>query len=223
MSARRNLSAHYEGASGEAYFRWQRTVGEPGAELNRWKFEPHIAKDDRVIDFGCGGGALLSILQCEGKLGVEVNESARDACAAREIDVLASAEELPEEWADVVISNHALEHTTAPLAELLALRRSLKSGGRLVLWLPLEDWRSRRHASLPDRNYHLYSWTPQLVTNLLVEAGFVVESSDVVTSAWLTWFRPLERTLPASFYRALTWTTAVVKRRRQLSAIARKP
>jgi SAM-dependent methyltransferase len=223
VSEMRERASHYEGLSGKAYYRWQRTVGDPGGELNLWKFEPYISSHDRVVDFGCGGGALVSLLHCAQKLGVEVNESARAGCLERGVDVVASAEDLPENWADVVISNHALEHTTDPLAELLALRRSLKSGGRLVLWLPLDDWRTNRHATASDRNYHLYAWTPQLITNLLVEAGFVVRSADVVTSAWLTWFGPLQRSLPTSVYRALTWLTAVVKRRRQLSAIAQKP
>ena len=57
---------------------------------------------------------------------------------------------VPSQTIDVVISNHALEHTLSPFDELVELRRVLRSGRRLeVLWLPLDDWRLREAQFFP--------------------------------------------------------------------------
>ncbi len=217
------VSGHYLGARGADYFRWQGRVGEVGAVLNRWKFESQISPEHVVVDFGCGGGSLLAGFEARRRIGVEVGDAARAAAAARGIETVASAAELESESADVVISNHALEHTLDPLAELQELRRALRPGGRLVLWLPLDDWRSEREPDPDDANHHLYAWTPLLLGNLLNEAGFEVRECRVVASAWLTWYTRPSWLLSRPLYRALTWATAVLLRRRQLTAVAVRP
>ena len=52
----------------------------------------------------------------------------------------ASAPDVGAGVADVVLCHHALEPALARWAELVELRRILKPGGRLVLWLPLDTW-----------------------------------------------------------------------------------
>jgi FkbM family methyltransferase len=215
-------SLHYQGRQGSTYFTWQNEIGEIGAELNLWKFEKAIRPTDRVIDFGCGNGSLLSRLSVAKKVGVEVNPAARHAAGARGLRVVSRSEELSPETADVVISNHALEHTLDPLAELKALRRALRPGGMIILWLPLDDWRQQRRFAR-DLNHHLFAWTPISLGNLLEEAGFEGIDSRVVTRAWLTFYRPLARVLPRPLYAAITFLTAVTKRRRQIIATAYRP
>jgi SAM-dependent methyltransferase len=124
--------------------------------------------------------------------------------------------------ADVVISNHALEHTLAPLAELRELRRILKPGGRLVLWLPVDDWRSQRRPG-EDVNHHLYTWTPLLLRNLLDEAGFEVRECRVVTHAWPRFHEFLFSRLPRPAFDVLARLWAVLRRRRQVMALAERP
>jgi SAM-dependent methyltransferase len=133
-----------------------------------------------------------------------------------------SARELDDAIADVVISNHALEHTLAPLDELRELRRVLKPGGRLVLWLPLDDWRTQRRLRA-DRNHHLYTWTPLLLRNLLEEAGFEVRRCRVVSHAWPQFHEFLFRRLPRPAFDALARAWAIVRRQRQVMALAERP
>jgi FkbM family methyltransferase len=215
-------SAHYEGQRGAEYFRWQNRVGEIGADLNLWKFVDHVSPEQTVVDFGCGNGALLARLKARRKIGVEVNPVAHEAAFFRGVEVVRTADEIPPMTADVVISNHALEHTLNPLAELQSLYNALKPGGVIVLWLPLDDWRSQRHYR-EERNHHLFAWTPLSLGHLLDEAGFDDIQTRVVTKAWLMFFGSFSRVLPYRVYSLITVVTAAVTRRRQLFAKARRP
>ena len=218
---RGRVSSHYDGSRAEEYFAYQRGIGELGAGLNLFKFEPHVRRDDAIVDFGCGGGGLLERLEAASKTGVEVSEPARARARARGLDVVTSLSELDPGSTDVAISNHALEHALSPLEELHALRRVLRPGGKLVLWLPIDDWRSQRVVG-PDPNHHLYTWTPLLLSNLLAEAGFEVAECRIVTHAWPPYTAHLAR-LPRPVFDLLARIWAVLRRRRQLAAVALVP
>jgi SAM-dependent methyltransferase len=210
---------------GRLYAEDQHAAADASAQLNAWKFRDNIRPDDTVVDFGCGSGALLDLLPGSRKIGVEVNERARSYARLRGHETYASSADTPDAVADIVISNHALEHALNPHAELVELRRALRPGGRLVLWLPLDDWRVQRTLSLGlDKDHHLYAWTPRLIGNLLTESGFRVEAATVVTDAWPPRYSLVAfRLLPRPAFRALSYMTAVGLYRRQLQVLARKP
>jgi SAM-dependent methyltransferase len=217
-------SLRHSGQEGHDYANHQAEQAEQAAVLNAWKFRDATQPDDTLIDFGCGPGALLDLLPGRCKIGVEVNAQARARAQQRGHDTYPSSTELPSETADVVISNHALEHTLSPHAELLELHRALKPGGRLYLWLPIDDWRAQRSRSRGlDKDHHLYTWTPRLIANLLVETGFHVETTEVVTDAWPPRHAyELQRRLPRPAFQALRYLTATLLRRRQLRVVASK-
>ena len=60
---------HYD----EKYFSWQKYVGKFGG-LNKIKFDGIILENQKVLDFGCGGGYLLSSYNNIEDL-VEINET----------------------------------------------------------------------------------------------------------------------------------------------------
>jgi SAM-dependent methyltransferase len=220
-ASRSHHSTRYTGERGDDYFRWQAQIGSLGARRNREKFENHVTRSDVVLDFGCGGGYLLAGLPVKERLGVEINEHARGVAAANGIQVVRDTSEIRPGSVDVVISNHALEHVRDPFGELRKLHAVLRSGGHLVLWLPLNDWRGDRK-SAADRNGHLFTWTTLTLTNLLEEAGFGVASCEVVTDAWSLRTARLEDVLPSPVRRELRRLQAIVRRRRQLYALAVK-
>jgi SAM-dependent methyltransferase len=164
------------------YFAWQSNIGEFGGWANVTKFTPFIRPDFSVLDFGCGGGYLLEHLQCKQRRGIEVSSRAREETRRRNIDVVGSVEEIPDGWADIIISNSALEHCLHPLKELQALLPKLRVGGRAIFVVPCEPVYYRWKPG--DINHHLYSWSPMALGNLFSEAGFDVEECKAYVHVW---------------------------------------
>jgi SAM-dependent methyltransferase len=171
-------ATHY----GSEYFHWQSEIGRFGGWANLSKFAPFVEHNMRVLDFGCGGGFLLYNLNCREKLGIEINPVARAAAEHNSINAVSSAAEVPDGWADLIISNHALEHCTYPLGELQELFRKVAPGGRIVFFVPSESIRHKFKKN--DPNHHLYSWSPMSAANLFSEAGFRVQESKAYLHVW---------------------------------------
>jgi len=215
-------STHYQSEKGLDYLAYQSQFAA-GAVLKTRKFAPHISSQDRVLDFGCGGGWILRQLDCAERLGVELNEAAHMYCRENGIQVVRTLDEVDAREFDVAISNHCLEHVPCPVEALRCIHDQLRPGGRLVLALPLDDWRVQKDYTGADIDHHLHTWTPRLLANTLVEAGFKVDRIKVMTYAWFpSWRRALDL-LPRWLFDGLCWGMAVTKKRRQLLAVAYKP
>lgn len=218
----KGVSSHYLAASGSAYARWQFRAGDAmGVEKAR-RFAQFVRPADTVLDFGCGSGSVLVALRCGRRLGVEPNPAAARVAVERGIEVCDRLELVGDGLADVVISHHSLEHCLRPLDELQQMWRVSKQGGRLVLVVPIDDWRSQRSYRGGDMSHHLYGWTPQSLGNLIGEAGFEVERVHVITHAWPAMAVRSSGLLPAWAWRAVCATWSVLRRSRQLQIVARK-
>jgi len=167
------FSSHYDAV----YFNYQKKVGEFSAWVNRRKFQEAIGRSSRVVDFGCGGGFLLRSLNCGDRLGIEINQSAMNLARSFGTEVypntIDAIQAKGESWADVIISNHALEHTFNPLDELISLGKILRPGGVIYFLVPCETINNKY--SECDRDRHLYTWSPKNLGNLFYQAGFEVD------------------------------------------------
>lgn len=215
-------SDRYQTDKGKEYFAYQQQQA-PGAALEARKFAPHIRLTDRVLDFGCGGGWVLRGLDCAERVGVELNEAAHAFCRENGVLVRRSLDEVDGGDFDVAISNHCLEHVPCPVEALREICGKLRPGGKLVLVLPLDDWRAQKDFTGTDIDHHLHTWTPRLLANTLVEAGFSVQSVAVLSYAWPPGWPKLMKMLPRPAFDGLCWLMAVVKKRRQLVALASRP
>ena len=128
---------HYD----EKYFKWQKYVGEFGGQANKIKFDEFIleSKSQKVLDFGCGGGYLLSSYKNIEKYGVEVNNTAVEVAEKNGCKVFKSSKDLPDNFFDTIISNMALEHCDNPFLELKELYRSLKVNGKICIVVPCDN------------------------------------------------------------------------------------
>jgi SAM-dependent methyltransferase len=212
---------HYHGPGGQEYFSYQLAASFGVAHLETWKFESYIKPTDTVVDFGCGAGLILKRLEAATKLGIEVNPAARSEAGRQGVDTVSSASSIPVAFADVVISNHALEHTIRPIDELKALRRILKPSGRLVLCVPFDDWRMNRRfrVDMDEPNHHVYTWSPLLLRNALLQADYAVLESRLVRFTWPPFTQQLGK-LPRDLFLGAGAIASFLRQRRQVIAVA---
>jgi SAM-dependent methyltransferase len=217
------VSSHYQRTAGAVYGEWQLGAMDAlGAETAR-RFRPYVNSDDVCLDFGCGGGRLLEHLKVSHRIGVEPNQVPAEIARGRGVEVFPTLQDVRAESVDVVISNHALEHCRAPFQELSNMKRVLKSAGRLVLVLPLEDWRRSRRFRPEDRNHHLFAWTPLLIGNLVTDAAFRVSSITVVRHAYPPGAGLLWRHFPEFAFDGICSAWSVMALMRQLKVVATRP
>ena len=215
---------HYLGEMGEAYFDWQGRPGVLQGLWNRHLWQPHIGRNDDVLDFGCGGGFLLHVLDARSKVGVEVNPRAAESARGLGIATFATLADVPNQF-DRIITSHVLEHIPHPRQAIIELRGKLRDdNSRLLILLPLDDWRNRANRSYrrADRNRHLQAWTPQTLGNLLTSCDLDVLDLRVVRQAWPPGANLLWKLSPRVF-RIASRVWAVVARRYQLFAVCRRP
>lgn len=145
-------------------------------------FEEYIRPTDCVIDFGCGAGDLLKNIVCSQKIGIEINPTARNAAIQNGIYVVEKISQIQNSVADVVISNHALEHVSDPFQTILSLKDKLKPKGMAIFCVPCESYRTK--FSQNDINQHLFTWAPANLGNLFSLAGYQVVSCRPVFYRW---------------------------------------
>lgn len=213
-------STHYDAE----YFAWQNSGMDVKVRVKVSRFAPFINPQDTVLDFGCAGGGLLGALDAARKIGVEINPTARES-AVRDfgIEAYPTLADAPDGVADVVISNHALEHIPSPIEALTQMRSKLKPGGQLVLVLPIDDWRAQKNYDPADINHHLYTWTPLLLGNALTEAGYRVSPADftIIHHAYMRGYDAISARLPENIFYKLCQVWSFVARRRELRAVVR--
>lgn len=209
-------SDHYDAR----YFAWQNSNIEIKNRIKIQRFVPYVTGSDVVLDFGCAGGGLLAGLDCARRIGVEINDVARaSAVAEHGIEAYRSLDDVPDGIADVAISNHVLEHIAAPFEALCQLRKKIKPGGKLVLVLPIDDFRAQRRWDPQDINRHLYTWSPMNLGNLLDEAGYQPVEMQVLRH---TLMRGLDKfaKLPEPVFEAVCRFYSYARHRQELRAVA---
>ena len=144
----------------------------------------------RILDVGCGTGANLLMLSKYGDAeGVDLSEDALAFCRERGLEnvKLGAAEKLPYEDGtfDLVTALDVVEHLDDDLGGLSEMRRVLRPGGRVLLFVPtfMFLWGLQDDVSNHRRRYRM----PEL-RRVLEHAGFEVERT---TYANITFFVPI--------------------------------
>ncbi len=201
-----NVNNHYD----RSYFCWQASIGEFGGWANAPKFASFIKPEDDVLDFGCGGGWLLKNIACNHKYGVEINLTAARRAMENGIQVYNSTEIILDDSLDVIISNHALEHTLHPLRELRALLPKIRRKGKAIFVVPCESINNLYQPD--DINHHLYTWNPMCLGNLFVEAGYTVIESKPFMYNWPPNYRLIAKIGGRPLFNFISWLYAYLDR-----------
>jgi SAM-dependent methyltransferase len=147
----------------------------------------------RVLDIGCGMGGILEDLAklgCE-TFGIEPNPDAAKMCKEKRLNVECGFIEdmiYPEDYFDVVLLFHVIEHLSSPKKALDEIFRILKPGGCAFIWCPnaesyvakfFRDFWAGWH--LP---FHLYHFSPKTISALIELTAFGTVKLKARTSIW---------------------------------------
>ena len=143
-----------------------------------------LVTGSKWLDFGCGGGALLSELKDKPKIavGLDPDSSKSRRINTESVDIYGSLQELPPQEFDIVTMFHVFEHLADPLGELRALKKFLRSGSRLVIEVPhardlmLAYGFSSAYKEFALWSEHLILHTKDSIAAFLQESGFRVSA-----------------------------------------------
>lgn len=169
-------------------------------------FVGSLPGDGRLLDVGAGTGTWLALMR-EARPELEWRQvwaldPSRLACADLAqrfpgVEVECSTVEtngLPAEWFDLVLCSALIEHFTDPLAALFHLNRTMKRGGRLMMFTPSLDRDAFAYGV--DRVFkfvHTFYFTAASLSAIAEKAGFRQVSIDRVAGdvGRLMWFPSL--------------------------------
>ena len=137
-----------------------------------------LARGKRVLDFGAGSGTFAHALAAE---GVEVRAVEPDPGLRSRLTVSASADvgEVASESVDLVYSFNVLEHIEDDAAALAELRRVLKPGGRLLLYVPAF---MLLYSEMDRRIGHVRRYRKTALKERVRKAGFAVDDARYADS-----------------------------------------
>lgn len=153
------------------------------------------ANAERILDIGCGQGAMSRGIKKD--LNVEVwgvefmEDEAREACNHLDRVITATAEdciaELPDNYFDVIYFNDVLEHLVSPEHVLKAIRVKLSEHGVLISSIPnaryhsvfyqyvfRKDWQYAREGVMDYT--HLRFFTSRSIRAMFEATGYLVKS-----------------------------------------------
>jgi len=148
------------------------------------------APNNRLLDVGCGNGAMLDRMERLGwdVEGIETDPVAYKLAGAKRSKVYLSelaGRKYADDLFDVIILNHVLEHTSDPIRLIKECHRILKSSGRMVIVTPnalsfghrhfKESWRGLE----PPR--HLYIFNTKNIRIIAEASGFDINRSRLLT------------------------------------------
>jgi len=152
--------------------------------INSW-YRTEIKNDSnynrRLLDVGCGRGYFCNLAKKFGWdiTGVELSpvyaECAKKSHAKIFVGTLKEAN-FPDEYFDIVVASHILEHLRDPFEECLELNRVLHPQGRLLIGLPnIESFWSKVYGPRwiwINAEEHLYHFPQYTLNRMLRKAGF---------------------------------------------------
>lgn len=143
----------------------------------------------KLLDLGCGVGDTLSLLKGLGwdVYGIEIDQKAVEIAKKRGLTKVRlgsyqDLEKYPDEYFDVIRLYHVIEHLDNPLACLKQLGPKLKKEGELIVGTPNIDSLAAKlfgpYWYNLDSPRHLFLFTPQTLSRMLLKANFRIKTVD---------------------------------------------
>lgn len=183
MPTAAELDAIYAALYGDSQIASGQTNQESGTyalqQYAQFLLSQVLRPGQRVLDYGCGSGALVQMLRQSqvDAIGLETSAGARQFCLERRgFTLQGSLDEIPAGSVDVITMIEVIEHLTDPHDALLQLSTRLKPGGQLLVTTPNRSGlRARIDGGLwreAAKKFHVVLFDDQSLEHLLLGTGY---------------------------------------------------
>ena len=127
-----------------------------------------------VLDFGAGIGTLSDTVRELGltPLCLEPDAKQRAELERRGFATVATLDDVPDQSIDFIYSSNVLEHIEDDVAELACLRRKLRAGGKIFIYVPAFQ---SLYSSMDRAVGHHRRYDKAMLGGKLTTAGYAVE------------------------------------------------
>ncbi len=125
-----SIESRYRGKQGEEYHSNKHFLNDEVKEMiakNRVKKLLRFIKPDTVfLEYGVGGGFNIKNLAAKEKHGFDIAISVKEQIEKLGIKFYNMESDIPNEYYDVILCNHVLEHVPNPIDTLNIIKSKLK-------------------------------------------------------------------------------------------------
>lgn len=150
------------------------------AEVRFSDLEKYIQTATKICEIGSGYGAFLKLLtdRSDGAVvyAVEPDEEARRMFFSKG-KYIKDLSCLPDQYFDLILSFHTLEHVRDPISFLMMIRKGLSDDGICIIEVPLLDEVERHWNNVHFA--HLNYFSEDSLRTSFIAAGFDVVSTEV--------------------------------------------
>lgn len=128
----------------------------------------------KVLDFGCGTKPYENLFKCKEYVGLDIKNKHHKKHSEK-VDVFYDGKTLPfdKESFDSIFSTQSFQYVSDPRGTLRELNRVLKSGGNLLISVPMLS-------NITERPLDRYRYTGDALKELFEESGFrIVKNSPL--------------------------------------------
>ena len=143
--------------------------------------QEHAGNAKSVIDFGAGSGTFAAPTARSGLqlTAVELDDRLREHLAGLGLSAVATSAKLPTAAFDYAYTLNVLEHITDDVAALQELRRTLKPGARLLVYVPAF---AVLYTSMDAKVGHVRRYRRDSLARSVTSAGFMIERMEYADS-----------------------------------------
>lgn len=144
-------------------------------------------KNKKILDFGCGNGGFLKLVQKQNQakqaVGIDLDMQSIQQLKSEGIDCYHDLSDLPDGMFDLVFMFHVIEHLPEPESTLHRLFERITDDGAVIMETPNADdallsiYHCDKFADFTYWSPHIYLYNEKTLSKMLTDAGFeIVES-----------------------------------------------
>lgn len=150
-------------------------------------FEKFIKQNSDILDFGCGTGEFLDIINSKKKIGIEINPYSILSLKKKKILFYKNLNKLKKRKFDLIFALSVLDHLENPIEILRNFKKHLKKDGRLILIIRQDSFNQNLSNSKYKEN--LYSWSALSFSNILLRLDYKIIKYDFLKFTLIPFFQ----------------------------------